>query len=72
MRGLLFRMREVLSTYEKNKDLILIGAYEKGSDSRVDYAMRMIDKVNVFLKQDTQEHVSLGAAVGALKQLFAG
>jgi flagellar protein export ATPase FliI len=66
------RMREVLSTYEKNKDLILIGAYEKGSDPRVDYAMRMIDKVNVFLKQDTQEHISLGAAVGALKQLFAG
>ena len=65
------RLRSVLSTYEKNRDLILVGAYEKGSDPRVDYAVRLIDQVNAFLKQRTEERLSLGAAVAALKKVFA-
>ncbi|HWR50353.1 MAG TPA: flagellar protein export ATPase FliI [Bryobacteraceae bacterium] len=69
-RGAATRMREVLSTYEKQKDLILIGAYEKGSDPRVDYALRMIDKVNGFLKQETQSKVTIEQTVAGLKQLF--
>src|SRR5215813_6380778 len=46
------QLREVLATYEKERDLIVIGAYQKGSDPRVDYAINKIDKVNDFLKQD--------------------
>ncbi len=65
------RMREVLLTYEKQKDLILIGAYEKGSDPRVEYAIRMIDKVNGFLKQDTQEKTGMAETVAGLQQMFA-
>ena len=64
------RMREVLAIYEKNKDLILIGAYEKGSDSRVDHAIRMLDRIREFLKQETHEKVSIGQAVEALQNLF--
>lgn len=64
------RMREVLSTYEKQKDLILIGAYQKGSDPRVDYALRMIEKVNAFLKQETQSKAPLPETIAGLKQLF--
>jgi FliI/YscN family ATPase len=33
------RMREVLAIYEKQKDLILLGAYQQGADPRVDYAI---------------------------------
>jgi flagellar protein export ATPase FliI len=65
------RLREVLSTYEKQKDLILIGAYEKGSDPRVEYAIRMIDKVNGFLKQDTQEKTGMAETAAGLQQMFA-
>jgi flagellar protein export ATPase FliI len=65
------RMREVLGTYEKQKDLILIGAYEKGSDARVDYAVRMIDKVNTFLRQETHTQAALPQTVATLKQMFA-
>ena len=65
------RMRQVLATYEKNKDLILIGAYEKGSDPRVDYAIRMLDRINAFLKQATDERAAAGATAEALKQMFA-
>jgi FliI/YscN family ATPase len=65
------RLREVLATYEKQKDLILIGAYEKGSDARVDYALRMIDKVNMFLRQETNAQAPFSQTVAALQQMFA-
>jgi ATP synthase in type III secretion protein N len=64
------RMREVLSNYEKNKDLILIGAYEKGSDPRVDYAVRMISPINAFLRQDIEAKVSFEETSDTLKRMF--
>jgi flagellar protein export ATPase FliI len=65
------RLREALATYEKQKDLILIGAYEKGSDARVDYALRMIDKINGYLRQETTARAPFAQAIAALKQMFA-
>jgi flagellar protein export ATPase FliI len=65
------RLREVLATYEKQRDLILLGAYEKGSDARVDYALRMIDKVNAFLRQETSAQAALPETIAGLKQMFA-
>jgi flagellar protein export ATPase FliI len=65
------RMRDVLATYEKNKDLILIGAYEKGSNPGVDYALRMLDRVHKFLKQETHENAAMGETAEALQKLFA-
>lgn len=64
------KLREVLATYEKEKDLIMIGAYQKGSDQRVDYAIQKIDAVNNFLKQSTEEKVGFEETVKQLKELF--
>ncbi|NJM52559.1 MAG: EscN/YscN/HrcN family type III secretion system ATPase, partial [Blastocatellia bacterium] len=64
------KLREVLATYEAQKDLILIGAYKKGSDPKTDYAISRIDAVNKFLKQGTHEHLSAEEAVQRLIQLF--
>lgn len=64
------KLREVLATYEAQKDLILIGAYKKGSDPKTDYAISKIDAVNNFLKQKTHEQISSEAAIQKLKQLF--
>lgn len=49
------KMREIIGVYTKNEDLINIGAYQDGSDSRVDYAKRMIHEVWNFCKQGTYE-----------------
>lgn len=70
-RTLAAQLRDVLSTYEKNRDLILIGAYQKGSDPRVDRALRMIDRVNAYLKQNVEERVTGAAALESLRLLFA-
>jgi FliI/YscN family ATPase len=64
-------LREALATYEKQKDLVLIGAYEKGSDPRVDYALRMIDRINGYLRQETTARAPFSEAISVLKQMFA-
>ncbi len=64
------RLREVLATYEAQKDLILIGAYKKGSDPRTDYALSKLDAVNAFLRQGTAEKAPVEATVNQLQRLF--
>ncbi len=70
-RAVATKMREILATYEKQKDLILLGAYQKGSDPRVDYAIAMIERCEGFLKQSTDERMDLADTVPRLKQMFA-
>lgn len=64
------KLREVLATYEKEKDLILIGAYKRGSDPKVDFAIDRIDAVNNYLKQSTTEKIRFDDAVNQLIKLF--
>ncbi|HSE41243.1 MAG TPA: flagellar protein export ATPase FliI [Acidobacteriota bacterium] len=64
------KLREILATYEKQRDLILIGAYQKGSDPRVDYAIAKIDEVNNFLQQGLYEKMTFQQCVEGLCKLF--
>jgi len=45
------RVRQVYSNYKQNQDLISIGAYAKGSDPRIDLAIRAEPAINAFLQQ---------------------
>jgi flagellum-specific ATP synthase len=45
------KLRGVLATYGEQEDLINIGAYQRGSNPKVDYAIAMIDEVRSFLTQ---------------------
>ncbi len=64
------KLREVVANYEKERDLILIGAYEAGSDPRVDYAIEKIEEVNGFLKQGVEDWTGFDEAVDQLKGIF--
>jgi ATP synthase in type III secretion protein N len=64
------QLREVLATYEAGKDLIMIGAYKRGSDKRTDYAIDKIDAVNDFLKQGTHEPCTSEEAIERLQRIF--
>lgn len=46
---------EMLANYRESEDLINIGAYNKGSNPKVDRALRNIDRINHFLRQDMNE-----------------
>lgn len=49
------KMRDILSIYSKNEDLIAIGAYKAGTNPKLDYAIDKIEKVNQFLMQKIDE-----------------
>jgi flagellum-specific ATP synthase len=65
------RLRQVLSVYEHNRDLISIGAYQRGSDPRIDGAIAMWPRVQRFLQQDMRERVDFAASLASLQSLFA-
>lgn len=49
------RARQVLAAYERQRDLIALGAYKRGSDPRTDEAIARIDAIESFLRQGTDE-----------------
>lgn len=48
-------MRNLLSVYAKNEDLVSIGAYKEGASAQVDRALQKIEKINGFLTQRVDE-----------------
>jgi len=49
-------LRDILAIYRDSEDLINIGAYQKGSNPKVDKAIQLIDKLNEFLRQGINEY----------------
>ncbi|MEK6560440.1 MAG: flagellar protein export ATPase FliI [Nitrospirota bacterium] len=64
------RLREVVSRYRKAEDLINIGAYKTGSNTEIDYAIGMIDRINKYLRQGIDEKVNLDNSIKGLRKLF--
>jgi flagellum-specific ATP synthase len=64
------RLREVLARYTEAEDLINIGAYVKGSNPKIDYALSKIDQVNSFLRQGTFEKLVYEETVSQLIDIF--
>ena len=64
------RFKEVLATYRQSEDLINIGAYKKGSNSGIDYAVEHIEQMQSFMKQAVQNPVMLEEALQDLKVMF--
>lgn len=64
------RMRETLAVYEKQKDLILLGAYQRGTDPKVDDAIDRIEPLNNFLKQQTGDKAGFAETLSGMDKLF--
>lgn len=65
-----YRLREVLAVYKEAEDLINIGAYLKGSNPKIDYAISKIDMINSFLKQGVEENFSIADSFNELSAIF--
>ncbi|MBI2267007.1 MAG: flagellar protein export ATPase FliI [Armatimonadetes bacterium] len=65
------QVREILATHRRVLDLINIGAYNYGSNPKVDHAIDMIGRVNEFLRQEIEEAPDYGETVDRLMQMFA-
>jgi flagellum-specific ATP synthase len=64
------RFLETLAAYRRSEDIINIGAYAKGSNPKIDYAIQMIDRMNGYLRQTVEEKVSMEGSAAALLKLF--
>jgi flagellum-specific ATP synthase len=65
------RFRQMLSTYQQNRDLVSIGAYQRGSDSRVDAAIAQWPRMQRFLAQGIRDRVDFAHSVRALREALA-
>jgi flagellum-specific ATP synthase len=60
----------LLAIYRKAEDLINIGAYVKGSNPQIDYAIKKIGEVQTFLRQGVDEKVPFAECLEGLRSLF--
>lgn len=63
------KIRNWLSVYYQNYDLISIGAYKAGANLQLDEAVQKIDAVNRFLCQRTDESFSFEETVRQMTQM---
>lgn len=63
------RMKDHMATYKESEDLINIGAYEKGSNPKIDLAIEKHDIYNDFLTQYIEEKADFSESVESLKNI---
>jgi type III secretion protein N (ATPase) len=64
------RLREVLAIYERQRDLVLLGAYREGADPATDDALGRVDAAFAFLKQGAGERATFDDTRRRLLALF--
>lgn len=64
-----YKIREILSTYYQNYDLISIGAYRPGTNPKLDEAVLKIDAVNRLLRQNIDEKFSYEETLEIMKEI---
>ncbi len=62
-------IRNLLASYAKNEDLISIGAYQSGADPVTDKAISLMENINSYLMQPTDEKSGFEESVSKLLEL---
>lgn len=65
------RLRDVLATYDENKDAISFGAYSRGSDPHIENAIMKRKDVLSFLRQNTHDKNPIHETLARLQQIFS-
>lgn len=60
-------MRNLMSIYDSNYDLVSIGAYKSGTNKALDQALEKIDQIHEFLKQKVDENIVYQQSVEWMK-----
>jgi flagellum-specific ATP synthase len=61
----------MLSRYQRNRDLINVGAYSSGRDQLLDRAIALYPRIEAFLQQGFRECAEFEASLQRLDALFA-
>jgi flagellum-specific ATP synthase len=63
------KLRDILAEYYASYDLISIGAYKKGNNTKLDEAITKIDAVNSFLQQGVNEKYSFDEIIALMDEI---
>jgi flagellum-specific ATP synthase len=64
------QFKQMLSRYQRNRDLINVGAYSSGRDAVLDRAIALYPRMEAFLQQGFRESAAFDASVAHLDSLF--
>lgn len=62
--------RDLLATYKEAEDLINLGAYVKGSNKKIDLAIKYNENLNNYLKQKIEEKTEFNNSIENLIAMF--
>ena len=71
-RAAIQRVIALISEYARNRDMIEIGAYRSGMNAELDLAVRLMPRINEFLRQDMVDAVSREQSITMLRAIAAG
>ncbi|VZQ74082.1 Flagellum-specific ATP synthase [Escherichia coli] len=63
------KLKRLVSAYSANRDLIAIGAYQRGNDAATDEALERWPEIMEFLGQDVAKAADLPHSQAALQRL---
>ena len=64
-----YTLRQLLADYREGEDLVNIGAYQAGSNPKIDRALAKIDAINDLVKQDMFEKEDLNTSLRKLHSI---
>ena len=62
--------KSLFARYQRNRDLITVGAYARGSDAVLDRAIELYPQLETFLQQGMQETASMQQSLQALTHVL--
>lgn len=63
------QLRELLASHREAADLIQVGAYQSGSDPKVDLALRLMPQFDAYLRQSVKDRTTLADSRSKLQAL---
>lgn len=64
-----WNVAELMAVYREAEDLISVGAYQHGSNPKIDAAIRATDAIQMFLRQRVEEAALFEQTVAALQSI---
>jgi FliI/YscN family ATPase len=64
------KLRDLLATYRNAEDLINIGAYQRGSNAKIDEALTLLEPITDYLKQRRDEPMTFAESLAWLQRIF--
>lgn len=65
-------LSKALAIYQEAEDLINVGAYVRGSNPEIDWAIDLNPRINQFLRQRLDEPVDMESTIQSMKSIMGG